>query len=69
LTFQDFEGVEVGYISLPGWQESIESCRTFDELPINARLYVQKIEELLGVPILWIGVGQSRDAIIVRKPQ
>lgn len=69
LLQQDFEGVEVDYITLPGWQESIESCRTFEELPTNARLYVEKIEELLQVPILWIGVGQSREAIIVRKPE
>jgi len=65
--FQDFEGVEVDYIKLPGWQESIESCRSYEELPTNAKLYVQKIEELLRVPILWIGVGQARDAIIIRN--
>lgn len=64
---QDFEGIEVEYITLPGWKCSIADCRSFEELPVNAQNYVQTIEQRLGgTPVRWIGVGQARDAIITR---
>lgn len=60
------EEVEVEYIELPGWQEDISTCAKFEELPENARKYVQTLEELLGCPIDTIGVGQRRDQLLVR---
>lgn len=42
--------VEVEYITLPGWMTSIENCRTFSELPVNAQSYVRKIEEISQIP-------------------
>lgn len=60
------EEVEVEYETLPGWQEDISACRSFDSLPAAARAYVTRIEQLLGVPVRFIGVGPGRDALIVR---
>ncbi|KAI8058614.1 Adenylosuccinate synthetase [Syncephalis plumigaleata] len=62
----DLEQVQVEYETLPGWKQDISSCRNFDELPENAKRYVLRIEEILGVHIEWIGVGVSRDAMIYR---
>jgi len=62
----NLSSVEVEYVTLPGWKTPISGCRTFEELPENAQNYVHKIEECLGVPVRWIGVGQARDAIITR---
>ncbi|KAG8444535.1 hypothetical protein GDO86_009627 [Hymenochirus boettgeri] len=56
--------VEVEYVTLPGWKTDISSVRNFHELPENAKKYVQFVEETLGVPIKWIGVGKSRESII-----
>jgi len=56
--------VEVEYITLPGWQEDITEIRKFDQLPSNCRLYVKAIEDYVGVPVKWVSVGKSRDAII-----
>ena len=64
---QDFEGIEVEYITLPGWRKNTSGCRKFEDLPIEAQEYTKKIEELVGVYIRWIGVGQGRDDIIDRK--
>ncbi len=47
---QDFEGVSVRYITMKGWCTAINECKTFEELPENAKNYVLKVEELLGVP-------------------
>lgn len=51
---------EVEYETLPGWTEDISQCKTFEELPENAQNYVLRVQELLGVPIRWIGVGANR---------
>lgn len=56
----------VKYLTLPGWKTSISKCRTFDELPNEAKSYIYKIEELTGVPVKWIGVGADRASIIYR---
>ncbi|KAK2080868.1 hypothetical protein QBZ16_000722 [Prototheca wickerhamii] len=60
--------VEVEYETLPGWQQDISKVRTWDDLPENAKKYVQFIEDNVGVHCKWIGVGPGRDAVII-KPQ
>ncbi|MFC4005484.1 adenylosuccinate synthase [Prauserella oleivorans] len=54
------------YEELPGWWEDISQCRTFEELPANARAYVERIEELVGARVSAIGVGPGREQTIVR---
>jgi adenylosuccinate synthase len=62
----ELKDVVVEYESLPGWQEDISKCRTFDELPENCKRYILRIEEIVGVPIRWIGVGPNRLDVIDR---
>lgn len=54
------------YETLPGWGEDISEVTTFDELPANARSYVQRVEEIVGRPIEMVGVGPKRSQTIVR---
>ncbi|MDV6011178.1 adenylosuccinate synthase [Haloechinothrix sp. LS1_15] len=54
------------YEELPGWWEDISHCRSFDELPANARAYVERVEELSGARMSAIGVGPGREQTIVR---
>jgi adenylosuccinate synthase len=61
-----FNKIVVEYESLPGWTEDISQCRTFEELPANCQTYVLRVQELLGVPIRWIGVGPNRADVIDR---
>ena len=44
----------------------ISKCKTFDELPENAKKYVNRIEELTDTPVKFIGTGAARENIIVR---
>jgi len=54
---------------MPGWTEPIGSARSMEELPTNARRYVQRIHELAGVPIAIISVGADRaDTIVLINP-
>ncbi|MBT2733001.1 adenylosuccinate synthase [Carnobacterium sp. ISL-102] len=49
------------YEELPGWSEDITACRTLAELPENARNYVHRISELVGVRISTFSVGPDRE--------
>uniref|UniRef100_A0A667YWE0 Adenylosuccinate synthetase n=1 Tax=Myripristis murdjan TaxID=586833 RepID=A0A667YWE0_9TELE len=56
--------VEVQYETLPGWNSDTSAARSFEELPENAQKYVRYVEEQVGVPVKWIGVGKSRESMI-----
>jgi adenylosuccinate synthase len=62
----DFHHARPVYAELDGWSEDITACRSFDELPANARRYVEAIEEISGTRVSAVGVGPGRDATIVR---
>jgi adenylosuccinate synthase len=53
---------------LDGWDADISGARSYDDLPAAAQRYVQAVEDLSGAPVSAIGVGQARDATIVRRP-
>ena len=61
--------VEVEYETLPGWSEDISSVKKFSDLPVNAQKYVTRIEEIIGSPIAWIGVGPGREEMIDRSKE
>ena len=54
--YEDFEG-NFGDIS---------NCKTYDELPDNAKKYLRRIEEFTGVPVKFIGTGAGRENMIIR---
>ncbi|MCJ1295675.1 hypothetical protein MMC34_007239 [Xylographa carneopallida] len=60
------EHVEVVYETLPGWKQPTTSVKTYEELPLNAREYVEWIETFVGVPISHIGTGPDRESMIFR---
>lgn len=49
------------YEEMPGWEEDITNCRTLEELPKNAKNYVQRISDLVGVRISTFSVGPGRE--------
>ena len=49
-TQEGFDGIEVEYVTMPGWQQATTGVRSFENLPKNAQRFVQKVEELVGVP-------------------
>jgi adenylosuccinate synthase len=61
-----YQRLEPVYQELPGWMADTTGCREFDQLPAAARAYVERLEELAGVPIGLVSVGPERDQMIVR---
>ncbi|MDQ1684598.1 MAG: adenylosuccinate synthase [Frankiaceae bacterium] len=64
----DFHHAVPVYEEFPGWDDDITKARSLDDLPQNARGYVEAIEAMTSVPISVIGVGPGRDeSIVVRS--
>lgn len=55
------------YRELKGWLCDISNCRTFEELPEEAKAYIKAIEEETGVPVKIVSVGPRRDQTIIRE--
>ena len=55
------------YEELPGWKCDITACRSFDELPQEARDYVARIEELAHAEVAFVSVGPDREQTINRS--
>jgi adenylosuccinate synthase len=52
------------YRMMPGWEEDIGGARSLEELPPNARSYLDFVSDFLGIPVVLVGVGPARDQII-----
>lgn len=60
----DLKEVVCEYETLEGWSEDISKCTDWDDLPVNAQRYVLRIQELLDVPVSWVGVGPDRESML-----
>jgi len=63
---EQLQRVEPMYEELPGWKQDISGCRTWEDLPENARRYFERIEELVGVPVQIVSVGPGREQTVER---
>jgi adenylosuccinate synthase len=52
------------YEVLPGWRRSTADARRLADLPVEARRYLDRLEELSGAPVRYVSVGTRRDQII-----
>ena len=52
--------------TVKGWKKDISGARTWEELPEEAKAYVQMIERAIKCPIRWVSVGPERESIILR---
>ena len=67
LLVEGFGEVEPVYEEMPGWKGSTFGVTREEDLPIEARRYLARIEELVGVPIDVISTGPDRDQTILRR--
>ena len=65
-TLEELEGCTPIYEEFDGFTEDISQCRSFDELPENCRIYIARLEELVGCHVSMVGVGADRTQIIER---
>ena len=63
----DFMACKPNYITLKGWKKDITSVKSYDELPIEAKKYLEKLSELVKVEIAMFSVGPDRNQTILVK--
>ena len=57
------------YESLEGWQEEIDTVREYDDLPVQAKDYIRRLEDFTGVPANIISVGPDRaETLLLTNP-
>lgn len=54
------------YETLPGWKESTAGARRWEDLPVNARHYLERVAELVGRPLAIVSTGPDREDTILR---
>jgi adenylosuccinate synthase len=64
---EDHFALEPVFETLPGWRQSIRSCRRWEELPRETQDYVARLQDLTGVEISIVSVGPDRKNTIVRE--
>lgn len=62
-----FEKIKPVYVELPGWSESTVGAQSLDDLPQNAKDYINYIQDQIGAPIDIISTGPDRVETIVLK--
>ncbi|MEJ0100818.1 MAG: adenylosuccinate synthase [Pseudomonadota bacterium] len=65
LLVEDFNSVEPVYEELPGWQQSTVGLKHFEQLPGNAQRYLQRLQEVVGVPVEIVSTGPDREQTII----
>lgn len=60
-TIEKLQKCKPVYEEMDGWTENISNITSFEDLPLNARKYIKRIEELVGVPVAIISVGPKRE--------
>lgn len=66
---EDAARCEPIYEEMPGWSEKTLGVQSFDALPANARAYIKRVEQLIGVPIDMVSTGPDRkETLVLRHP-
>ena len=65
MALEDFYRIEPQYEEMEGWNTPLKDIRKFDDLPENAKKYIKRIEELVGVPAAIISTGPDRESTII----
>jgi adenylosuccinate synthase len=58
---------EAVYEDWPGWKQSSVGAKRYEDLPVAARAYLERLQELVGVPIDIVSTGPDRDQTIIKK--
>ena len=68
-SLKELERCKPIYEELPAWQEDITNAKTWEDLPENAQNFLNRVAELVGVPLVTVSVGPEREqTIVLRNP-
>ena len=64
---RDLEKCAPVYLHLPGWQADTNTVRSYNDLPLYAKSYIEHISSLTGIPVTFVGVGPDREQILEKN--
>ncbi len=67
MTQSEFHHAKPVYEFFDGWGTDLSGCRSFEDLPKNAQIYVRALEEMSGAPFWAVGVGPGREQTVVLR--
>ena len=68
-SYTDMEKIKPIYETLKGWKKSTQKCKSFSDLPSNAKKYIKRIEKLIECPVSMVSTSPERnDTILVTNP-
>ncbi|MBH9986064.1 adenylosuccinate synthase [Lactobacillus sp. M0390] len=68
-SLKELERCKPVYEELPAWQEDITGAKSWDDLPKNAQKFLNRISELVDIPLVTVSVGPEREqTIVLRNP-
>lgn len=68
-SLKELERCKPVYEELPAWQEDITNAKAWEDLPENAQKFLNRVAELVGVPLVTVSVGPEREqTIVLRNP-
>ncbi|MCO5227408.1 MAG: adenylosuccinate synthetase, partial [Thermomicrobiales bacterium] len=59
-------GAQPQWASSAGWMQDTTELRSFDDLPLNAKMYIDVIQNQIGAPVTYVGVGPAREQLLHR---
>ncbi len=59
-------GAQPQWESNAGWMQDTTELRSFDDLPLNAKTYIDVIQDQIGAPVTYVGVGPAREQLLHR---
>jgi adenylosuccinate synthase len=66
VRIEDWERIKPVYEEWDGWQQDISAVRNWNDLPVNAQKYLDRLSAALELPIKMAGVGPARAQTLVR---
>lgn len=64
-SLETLTNVVVEYEKMPGWNCDTTKCMSWNELPDQAKQYLEKISKIVGVPVTWVGTGPRRENMLI----
>ncbi|RMC23482.1 MULTISPECIES: adenylosuccinate synthase [unclassified Lactobacillus] len=64
-SLKELERCHPVYEELPAWQEDITAAKKWSDLPVNAQKFLNRVAELVGIPLVTVSVGPDREQTIV----
>jgi len=59
--------VEPVYTKYPGWKQSLENVKDYEDMPANVKSFISTLEKSLKVPVSMVSIGPERKELVIKE--